>query len=173
MPEKYHKRGANCTSVDACMIGKNKAGEKILFFIEWKYTEFYGYKSKQCKAREDVYNNLITNNVSPFKDIRVDIYYYEPFYQLMRQTLLAEQCIKNREYGCTDYRIVHVIPTENVKLLNTVTSKKMTGSTISEAWKNVLKRENTYISLSPKEFISPIKKEEEAFQFIDYLNKRY
>lgn len=173
LPEKSHKRGANCTSVDACMVGKNKDGEKILFFIEWKYTELYGYKSKQCKAREEVYNDLIRNNESPFKDKGVDIYYYEPFYQLMRQTLLAEQCIKDREYGCSDYRLIHVIPKENGKLINTITSKDMTGSNISEAWKNVLKRENTYISITPRKLISSIVKENEASPLIDYLNKRY
>jgi hypothetical protein len=173
LDEKCHKRGINCTSVDACMIGKNIEGEKIIFFIEWKYTENYGYKSIQCRGREKVYNHLIKDPKSPFNDTRVEIYYYEPFYQLMRQTLLAEQCIKYKEYGCSDYRIIHVIPKENISLLNTITSKKMTGSTIGKAWKNILKRKETYIGLSPKEFIAPIAKEEEAKSLIEYLGKRY
>lgn len=173
LSEKCHKRGANCTSVDACMIGKNSEGEKILFFIEWKYTETYDNKSKQCKEREEIYNNLIKAETSPFKDTRVEIYYYEPFYQLMRQTLLADQCIKCKEYGCSDYRIVQVIPKENIKLLNTITSKKMTGSTIGKAWKNVLKKKENFISTSPKELISPILIEEEFSSLVDYLRKRY
>lgn len=171
--ERCHTRGINCTSVDACMIGKNKEGEKILFFIEWKYTETYDYKSRQCKEKEEIYNHLISDPKSPFKDNRVEIYYYEPFYQLMRQTLLAEQCVKHKEYGCSDYRLVHVIPKENIKLLNTITSKKMTGTNISKAWKNVLKRKDTYFSVSPKEFLAPIIDDEEASLLVEYLKKRY
>jgi len=173
LSERCHKRGANCTSIDACMMGKNSEGEKILFFIEWKYTEMYGNKSLQCKGREEIYNHLIKDPKSPFNDKRVEIYYYEPFYQLMRQTLLAEQCVKYKEYGCTDYRIVHVIPKENISLLNTITSKKMTGSTINKAWRSVLRRKDSYINMSPKEFMSPIKDEEEARSLFEYLGKRY
>lgn len=32
--------------------------------------------------------------------------YYEPFYQMMRQTLLGNLCAINNDHGCDDY--IHV-----------------------------------------------------------------
>lgn len=58
----------------------------------------------------------------------MQIYYYEPFHQLMRQILLAKECIKYSVYNCTDYKIIHVISNENNKLLKTITSNKMTDA---------------------------------------------
>ena len=49
--EKSHTRGANCTSVDAIMVGKKKNGNNILFLIEWKYTEEYAKENKYIPAR--------------------------------------------------------------------------------------------------------------------------
>jgi hypothetical protein len=50
-----------------------------------------------------------------------EIYYFEPFYQLMRQTLWAEQMIAHNETEITkadDYIHLHVIPIENYELLD-------------------------------------------------------
>jgi len=86
--EKSHTRGANSTSIDAVMIGKS-GRQKKFFLIEWKYTEDYGFESKYIAERSSVYDKLITAKDSPFVDIQVEALYYEPFYQLMRQTLLG------------------------------------------------------------------------------------
>lgn len=172
--EGAFKRGANCTSVDAAMIGKTAEGKRILFFIEWKYTESYSKKSLQCPKREVVYNKLIVAKDTPFSATNdLSIYYYEPFYQMMRQTLLADLCVKNREYGCEDYRIVHVIPEGNIKLRNTITSPGMSGATICDAWKKVIKRPDTYISTTPEALMSPIKNQSNAIPLIAYLAERY
>lgn len=172
--EKAFKRGANCTSVDAAMIGKTLEGKRILFFIEWKYTESYSGNSLKCPKREAVYNKFIAAKDTPFSAINdPSIYYYEPFYQMMRQTLLADLCVKNREYGCEDYRLVHVIPERNLKLRNKITSHGMSGGTICDAWKMVLKRPDTYISTTPEALMNPIRNQPKAISLCAYLRDRY
>jgi hypothetical protein len=109
--EKAFTRGANCTSIDAAMIGVMKDGSKKLFLIEWKYTEEYAKEDKYIEERSSRYDAYITDPSSPFKgDVEPTAYYYEPFYQLMRQTLLAWQCTVHRDYGISDYLHVHIAP---------------------------------------------------------------
>ena len=42
MKEKAFTRGANCTSLDAVMVGGTSKAKRVMFLIEWKYTEMYG-----------------------------------------------------------------------------------------------------------------------------------
>lgn len=116
-------RGSNCTSIDALIYGVHKDGRKILFPIEWKYVESYGNKSKAVekggKTRKARYTDLI-NQSSQLKSTYHEVYYIEPFYQLMRQTLWAEQMVahKNSEtIVADDFIHIHVIPSENSELL--------------------------------------------------------
>ncbi len=82
--EKSWTRGASCTSIDAAMIGKNKAGKRKIFLIEWKYTKHYPSENKYIDEKSKVYSKLLLNSNSPLKKIPVKAFYYEPFYQLMR-----------------------------------------------------------------------------------------
>ncbi len=173
LKEKSWKRGASCTSIDAVMIGKNNVGEKIFFLIEWKYTEFYRPENKYIKARAKVYDNLIKDRHSPFikKDVRT--YYHEPFYQMMRQTLLAWKFVENKDHYCSDYRHIHVIPKENKELLNRITSPYLKGKNISEAWKSILKNPNKYKTISPQELLSSCSEIVESKSLLSYLKRRY
>lgn len=166
-------RGANCTSIDAVMIGTRKDGTRTLFFIEWKYTEVYYRVALHSQIKDEIYNSLITGKETPFKNTDPEIYYYEPYYQLMRQTLLGEVCIKNKEYGCTDYKIIHVIPKENKSLLQKITSPGMMGTSMGDAWKNVLKKPESYLTITPEALFNPIVNEPKATDLIEYLRKRY
>ena len=98
--EKTSTRGSNCTSIDALIYGMHKDGRKILFPIEWKYIETYGNVNKAQGAKGDMrkkrYSDLI-NQSAQLNSINHEIYYFEPFYQLMRQTLWAEQIIKHKD----------------------------------------------------------------------------
>ena len=51
LKEKAFSRGANCTSVDAAMIGRTTSGERRMFLIEWKYVEAYSTEDKYIEAR--------------------------------------------------------------------------------------------------------------------------
>ena len=125
-------RGSNCTSIDALIYAVHSNGSNWLIPIEWKYTEFYNNQNKategckkdpnNCKGevRKKRYSDLI-NNSSQLNSEDHTCFYFEPFYQLMRQTLWVEEMIKNRKketLKATNYIHIHVIPSVNEDLLN-------------------------------------------------------
>ena len=67
--EKAFNRGANCTSIDAVMIGLRNDGIRKMFFIEWKYTETYPTENKYIPERSKVYDRLIKADESPFTNL--------------------------------------------------------------------------------------------------------
>lgn len=174
--EIYSTRGSNCTSVDALICGVNKDGRRILFPIEWKYVEVYSNENKakgdKGVTRKARYTDLI--NQSPqLKSPLHDVYYYEPFYQLMRQTLWAEQVIehKNTEIiKADDYIHIHVIPADNSELLNK--TYPCSGMEMEETWRACLKDQSKYIIIEPKDLLSPVI-DSKYRDLLDYLEKRY
>ena len=171
--EKSHTRGANSTSIDAVMIGMDSSGRKKFFLIEWKYTEDYGFDNKYIAERASVYDQLIKAEGSPFVDIQIETFYYEPFYQLMRQTLLGAKLVENKDHGCVDYHHLHVIPKKNTELLNRVTSPYLKGDNITAAWKSTMKNPDKYQVVSPEELLSPCLDKQDCRSFMTYLSKRY
>ncbi len=182
--EKQSTRGSNCTSVDALIYAKHKNGSKWIIPIEWKYTEHYGNLNKaiegcnantdNCKGKERQrrYTDLINNS----KQLKSDdhfVYYFEPFYQLMRQTLWAEQMVTNKEketLKADNYLHVHVIPSENKDLLKK--EYKCSGFDMETTWKNHLVDKKKYVIISPKDFLANLNKEK-YIDLYNYLNERY
>jgi hypothetical protein len=172
LEERAFTRGANCTSVDAFMVGRTAHGDSRAFLIEWKYTEAYTPKDKYISERSRVYDHLITAADSPFKQIEPRIFYFEPFYQLMRQTLLAWQISKHQDYDCTSYRHVHVVPDQNAEFHSNVTAS-LKGRNVSEAWRSALKQSEFYITATPASFMRPVTEERDSKSLSDYLQRRY
>lgn len=174
LKEKSFQRGANCTSIDAVMIGLKEDGMRKMFFIEWKYTETYTVEAKYIPERAKVYDNFIKADNSPFISLpSIESLYYEPFYQLMRQTLLAEECVKNSDHNVSSYSHIHVVPEKNLELKNKITSPYLNGSDIHEAWKKILKDNKKYIVVSPENLLEPVIKACDSKSFINYLKVRY
>ena len=173
LKEKSFIRGANCTSIDAVMMGRNRKGENIFFLIEWKYTEYYSPEDKYIPATSKVYDYPIEDKQSPFKNKDVRAYYYEPFYQMMRQTLLEWKFVENKDHCCDDYQHIHVIPKENKELLQKITSPDLKGGNISEAWKSVLNCPDKYRTISPQELFNPCSEIVDSKSLLSYLKKRY
>ena len=191
--DKKLTRGTKCTSVDALIYAELKNETKILLPIEWKYTEKYGdedfsvgedkkrYNSslksqlKSGQTRLDRYSALITkfNQLKTFKDYKNSIYFFEPFYQLMRQTLWAEQMIAHKEtetIKADDFIHAHIIPQGNYDLLKKryLRSEKDMEST----WRNCLSNQEKYKILSPKDLLASI--DQTKYQkLISYLLERY
>jgi hypothetical protein len=184
--EKQHTRGANATSIDAVMLGRKKK-KNILVSIEWKYTENYGGECLYIEPRWEIYNPLMKEENSPidskiakrfgtepFKPL-----YYEPFYQLMRQTLLSWKMAEANEYGADDYLHLHIVPDENTEMLEGITAKILQETpdgdhfNMENAWKSVLKNSSKYKRISPKDFLEPLKKEKDTKTLLQYLGKRY
>jgi hypothetical protein len=179
--ERQHSRGANATSVDAFMVGKKKDGGNILVLIEWKYTEYYEpNKSLYIPERYEIYNQLLECFDSPIL-MRMDAeepfesLYYEPFYQLMRQTLLGWQMVKAGEYDSDEYIHVHVIPKQNkeLRLRNTSPGLQEKGKDLRITWKSVLKEPFRYIIIDHEELMNSIKNNKDSIQLLEYLKKRY
>ncbi len=173
LEERSQTRGANCTSVDALMVGSKGNGKNILFLIEWKYTEEYSTKNKYIPARYQIYDKLLGEPECPIKTTDYESLYYEPFYQLMRQTLLGWKMVQAGEYECDEYLHIHVIPNENRELRERITSPKLSGEDMSGAWKNVLKNPDSYKVISPEDFIRPAIACRGTNAMLAYLDRRY
>jgi hypothetical protein len=100
-------RGRNVTSLDAVMALKRENGTICILVIEWKYTERYKYGlslavSKRGTRRIEIYRALLEDSDSPIHLGEHERLFFDPFDQLMRQTLLAWQMVKHGEFGATN-----------------------------------------------------------------------
>lgn len=129
--DKPRTRGANCTSVDAAVLVDVKGVGRELLLIEWKYVEKYGSRlsggERSRRVRELRYADIAFDPHGPIKadlDLWLTDFFYEPFYQLLRQQMLAYQVERRKELGLSAVRVLHVSPTGN-RELNTVTSHEL------------------------------------------------
>jgi hypothetical protein len=174
------KRGEKSTSVDAVMVGKKDDGKNILVIIEWKYTEDYTKKydnKNKCKyiAGYHDYHLFLNDNKCPIRQVDsfTDLY-FDPFYQLMRQTLWGWKMVEANECGCNEYIHLHIIPKENLKIQEIISPNlKNKGKNMSNAWKNLLKEPFTYKVFSPEELLLPLRNNSNTKAFFDYLEVRY
>ena len=179
-------RGSNCTSIDALIYAKHRNNSKWLILIEWKYTEFYGNQNKaeevirfvdhindKGKERQSRYNDLIINS-NQIKEKNLDCYYYEPFYQLMRQTLWAEQMIKfkhDERLSADDFLHIHVIPSQNKDLVDK--SYICSGIGMEETWRKHLNDQSKYKIISPQDLLSSLFPISKYHSLMNYLKTRY
>lgn len=196
-------RGSNCTSVDALIYAVDNNGEKWIIPIEWKYTESYDdcnsadksnegitYKKEtnpkkkpKGKIRLDRYSDLIRNSkqlrsVPKFVDradydLQGSIYFYEPFYQLMRQTLWAEQMIEHKadeDIKADHYLHIHIIPSADSDLLDKK-YRPAKNNNMEESWRACIIDQSKYVIFDPKDFLSPIQSTHPKLW--EYLCTRY
>ena len=109
-------RGALTTSIDAFMVAETATSLRA-YLMEWKYVEEYeegnGVRLRKSKTPMNRYSALYNAESSSFNGIApMDELLYEPFYQLMRQRLLADRMVDNRELGVTEAKVVVVVPEE-------------------------------------------------------------
>ena len=177
--EKSLSRGANNTSIDALMIAKDKNQEVWIIPIEWKYTEAFSKKDMsnedrkgepkgsngRGKERMTRYDSLIRKSKQLNLSLEsYSVYYQESFYQLMRQTLWAEQVIKNESdewHNAKKFLHINIIPDGNP-------SKEKISK-----WKDYLTNQDLYTIIDPKKFLEPIKDKDKYNKLYDYLKKRY
>ena len=189
--EQQSTRGSNCTSIDALIYAKDKNDKLWLIPIEWKYTEFYNNQDKSTedypgdenkgkggkgKVRLDRYQNLINDStqLKSLSDYESSIYYQEPFYQLMRQTLWAEQVVKHRfsdsqKLKADNYLHIHVIPARNRDLLDKC--YRVSNDKMENTWRNYLIDSSKYIIVDPQQLMKPLI--HKYPDMIAYLEKRY
>ena len=116
-------RGVQNTSVDAFLVGETINGRLRGYLIEWKYAEQYQSSKPAFKGagrsgntRRASYAGLFHAPYSAFNTEVVpelDEFLYEPFYQIMRQRLLADRMVQERELDLDEAKVVVVVPEEN------------------------------------------------------------
>ena len=121
--EGGRRRGAFETSVDAFMVAETSSGQRRAYLLEWKYVERYlrarpEYKGAgtEGKTRRSRYEQRFQGCFSSFDTTLVpdlDDFLYEPFFQLMRQRLLADRMVHDGELEVDQAKVVAVVPEEN------------------------------------------------------------
>ena len=127
-------------------------------------------------SRLKSYSNLIKRSEQiscPFTgDLKGTIFFFEPFYQLMRHTLWAEQMIAHKDsevLKADDFIHLHIIPSANRDLLNKI--YPVSQQTMEETWRSVLSDQSKYRIITPKALFSPIHKKDK--NLTNYLEHRY
>ena len=141
------------------MYAETDEHKRILIPIEWKYTETY----RHCRAPQssiDRYTSRLddSSNIIEWKKE----YEYDPFYELVRQTMLVEGIIKNKDAALPvdDYLHINVIPEGNVELRSEIS-----------LYPKGLKDKNKFIIVDPRKLMEPIK--DTHTDLYNYLETRY
>ena len=167
------RRGAHSTSVDAAFIHQHPDRGRELVLVEWKYTERYGLRSTSPRAtagdpvRLRRYMHLVSAPEGPIRDnvLPPSDLLQEPFYQLMRQQLLAS-ALEGRfsRHGIAAPQpafdrvvVVHVSPPANTAypLSLSTDTQLAVGSTVAEVWQSLLKDADRFLWMSSEVFLDP------------------
>ena len=138
----------------------------------------YGSKSvsisRRGTDRVKTYAPLLAAPDSPILVGKPEWLFYEPYCQLMRQTLLAWQMTKAREFDASEWVHVHVIPELNLALRNRAEAcaPRLEGETVADVWRSVLRKPERYRVMTPTEIVGP--DSPEAWQaWRKWLKNRY
>ncbi len=122
------KRGKFSTSVDAFLVAETRSGRRG-YLLEWKYTEAYGGNDKgqgrKGRTRRRRYAKPYAASSTFRRGIPLDAWLHEPFYQIMRQRLLADRMVKEQELGVSETKVVLVVPERNIDYRQSVTSPSL------------------------------------------------
>jgi hypothetical protein len=169
-------RGANITSLDALMCGE-RDGTRTLVAYEWKYLESYPTKAvaKSDKGTDRVatYRSLLERRECPIRVGDIRWLFYEPYYQLMRQTLLAWQMVEHGEFGASDWLHIHVVPELNVALRRSRAAPNLVGATMEEKWRSVLKQPERYRLITATELLDGVGARGRWAAWRQWLGDRY
>lgn len=183
-------RGGNCTSIDAFVIVRDKNGATQMIVIEWKLEENdSGNKAPTWETtnndkyitsgqtRVDNYENLIKKSKALRDDMKTESFFnsslfHLPFYELMRQTLWAEN--NKEDFNVDDYLHVTVIPKDNP-----MRSKKYRCMSnvkgIVDGWRKHLTEygKDRYIDADPEQVVKALAHLDMYSDLVRYLQTRY
>ncbi|WP_187970809.1 PGN_0703 family putative restriction endonuclease [Aquibium microcysteis] len=173
------RRGANVTSADA-ILRFRQAGRVETLLVEWKYTESYGTPPEGKREAERLrrYQKLI---FAPFGPIRSDAglkpadLFWDPFYQLMRQQILAHRMQAAKEDGAERVRVLHVAPAGNWRLRRvTSPALRALGDDAFAVFRSLLADPESFVGQSTEALFHPLIAEAPADDvWAGYLRDRY
>lgn len=179
---KSTTRGANATSADAIVRFEHEARVETLL-IEWKYTEKYGpaLKAEGNPTRVARYFDKAFAPTGPIRadmGLTLDDFFWEPFYQLLRQQMLAWRMMQAREDGADRVRVLHISPAGN-RALHFVTSPTLRqfGNDAFEVFRSLLVQPDDFISRTTDQVFGTLLVAEHsdprACGWSSYLRDRY
>jgi len=176
-------RGANFTSADAIVMFKDAENKKHVVLIEWKYTESYYPTSLRIAGsgtdRTKIYQHLYELQDCPLDKAPIPDFsdlFYEPFYQFMRQQLLAHEMEKAGEMGADIVSLLHIAPAHNqdFRRVTSPALKEIDGTAIG-VWKKLVMKENRFKSVSTESLFGNLTAEKlpEMENWLEYIQERY
>jgi len=176
-------RGANFTSADAAVMFERTDGKRQIVLIEWKYTESYGGTplaiAESGTDRTEIYKPLFQRADCPIrKDILpgFDSLFFEPFYQFMRQQLLAHEMERAHEMGADIVTVLHIAPDRNRDFCK-VTSPALAGlgQTATRVWSRLVGTDGRFTSTSTEQLFGNLTAEQlpGMQEWLNYIASRY
>ncbi|MET4687719.1 PGN_0703 family putative restriction endonuclease [Sinorhizobium fredii] len=101
-------------------------------------------------------------------------FFWEPFYQLLRQQMLAFQMEKAQENGAEIVRVLHLSPSGN-SALKAVTAPKLRehGPDFAAVWRKLLQFPDRFKSLDISSAFEPILQSTDGTEWAAYVTSRY
>ena len=171
------KRGANATAADAAVMYRTGHGVTNLLLIEWKYTERYGrpLDPKGNPTRRKRYDHIYrapNGPISADADVSLDEFFFEPFYQMLRQQMLAWHT-ERYDAGIDRARVLHLSPAGN-RPLHAVTSATLRrfGDDAFDVFGALLAKPSDFRSMSIEAAFAPLADWPEA-DWYPWLQDRY
>jgi len=176
-------RGANFTSTDAAVMFAHENGTKQIVLIEWKYTESYSKTplmiAKSGTDRREIYAHLYERTDFPLDKTLLpsfDALFYEPFYQLLRQQMLAHEMEQAQELGAGVVSLMHIAPKHNTEFQR-VTSPLLEplGSSVTEIWNRLVKDKSRFVSVFTETLFGnfPYGQFPELREWWNFITERY
>lgn len=178
----WPQRGAMCTSLDFAFVFKRYDSRRQLVLGEWKYTE--EYKSRRLPKPNEINRTRWNTYEEEFKiwksgQDRVpayELFFVEPFYQLMRQALLAQKMEREKELKADIVMHMHVAPKANREFAETFTSPGLAiyGQTVTDAWKNIAPKDR-FLPVHAESLLTAIEQgaDKKHSPWTEWLMKRY
>lgn len=161
-PKGARVRGARCTSVDAAFLHRALDGVTELVLIEWKYTESYRVRKpdpSKDATRFTRYGAAVSDPSGPIDGslLPFELLLDEPFYQLVRQQLLAHALELAGAEGASRVRVVHVLPPGNDGYQQSIArpEQRALGASVSKIWQRLLRRPDRFMSVDSAIFLDP------------------
>ena len=190
-------RGTHRTSIDAFFLARIQ-GKVSQVFIEWKFTEncsgdsLHKFGGTRGIERVRRYSSILAKHrkkesfpfcLSEEDTIGISDFSYEPFYQLLRITLLAKETIPEVLGGLKieDYYVLHLVHSDNKELLTVqekhlefcpgLLARKYAGKNLHDIWKALLteNEKKHFFSGYWNKALHILKEHEQA----NYLKERY
>ncbi len=162
----------------------DEAGQVSIVLIEWKYIESYSHENRNQNAltaarKTNRYFELLYSNDSPVcieMLSKIESLFTEPFYQFMRQQLLATMMEAKHEGEADTVSLLHIAPfcNEDFKCV-TSDSMKGLGKTAVDVWKKLVIKPGRFTSVYTEDLYGKfaIDRFPELKNWWEYISTRY